>query len=238
MSAKTKQLNSELQLLADPKTAKASAWFFKTEKGDYGYGDVFLGIKVPVIRNLIKGYLDLSLDEIASLAESKYHEVRFAALAILVAKFKKAKQTSEQKLIFSAFLKLLRANRVNNWDLVDITAPFLGKYLVDNPAEQAILTKLAASKNLWEQRTAIMFTFAFIRAAQPAVVFDLVPRFLTHPHDLIHKAAGWMLREAGKKDLAGLRKFLSSHSKKMPRTMLRYSIEKLSATERAKWLAS
>ena len=236
MSAKTKQLTSELQLLADPKTAQASAWFFKTEKGDYGYGDVFLGIKVPVIRNLIKGYLDLSLEEIASLAESKYHEVRFAALAILVAKFKKAKVATEQKLILNAFLQLLRKGRVNNWDLVDISAPYLGKYLVDNPTEQKLIAKLAGSKNLWEQRASIMFTFAFIRERQTAIVFDLVPRFLTHPHDLIHKAAGWMLREAGKKDLAGLRKFLSSFSKKMPRTMLRYSIEKLSATERAKWL--
>jgi 3-methyladenine DNA glycosylase AlkD len=133
-------------------------------------------------------------------------------------------------------MELLDSGRVNNWDLVDISAPYLGTYLVDNPAGKALLSKLAKSNDLWRQRVSVMFTWAHIRAGQPQVTLDQVEKFLKHPHDLIHKASGWMLREVGKKDISLLREFLASYAAVMPRVMLRYAIEKLSEKERAKWL--
>jgi 3-methyladenine DNA glycosylase AlkD len=170
------------------------------------------------------------------LAGSKLHEDRFVALAILVAQYKKAKQSSNQKDLFDLYLELLEAGRVNNWDLVDVTAPYLGTYLVDNPAGKPLLAKLAKSNDLWKQRVSVMFTWAHIRAGQPQVTLDQVEKLLNHPHDLIHKASGWMLREVGKKDVGLLRGFLASHAAVMPRVMLRYAIEKLNEKERAKWL--
>jgi 3-methyladenine DNA glycosylase AlkD len=238
MSVSTASIVSkELRALADKETAKSRTWFFKTGKGEYGYGDVFLGIEVPAIREVAKRHQELDLDQITKLASSKYHEERFIALAIMVLQFKKSKQPSTREKLFDTYLELLKANRVNNWDLVDASAPYLGVYLLDYPGAQALLAKLAKSKNLWEQRASIMFTWAYIRAGQPSVTTKQVELFLDHPHDLIHKASGWMLREVGKKDLKQLKGFLASHAATMPRVMLRYSIEKMTANERAKWLA-
>ena len=229
-------VSAELKSLANSKVAAQRSSFFKTGKGEYGYGDQFLGIEVPKLRIVAKKHQDLSRADIKKLAGSKFHEDRFVALAILVAQYKKAKQSSAQKDLFDLYLELLDAGRVNNWDLVDITAPYMGTYLVDNPAGKPLLAKLAKSNDLWKQRVSVMFTWAHIRAGQPQVTLDQVEKFLKHPHDLIHKASGWMLREVGKKDVGLLRGFLASHAAVMPRVMLRYAIEKLTEKERAKWL--
>jgi 3-methyladenine DNA glycosylase AlkD len=231
------EVAADLKALANKEVAKNRAWFFKTAKGEYGFGDVFLGIEVPKLRAVAKAHETLSLEQIKKLSASKYHEERFVALVILVLQFKKAKVTPQKKLLFEAYLELLKCNRVNNWDLVDVTAPYLGVYLLDYSGAAALLAKLSKSKNLWEQRTSIMFTWAYIRAGRLDVATKQIALFLEHPHDLIHKAGGWMLREVGKKSLAVLRKFLELHAANMPRVMLRYSIEKLSPSERAKWLA-
>ena len=229
-------VSAELKSLANTKVAAQRSSFFKTGKGEYGYGDQFLGIEVPKLRIVAKKHQDLSRADIKKLAGSKLHEDRFVALAILVAQYRKAKQSSNQKALFDLYLELLDSGRVNNWDLVDITAPYMGAYLVDNPAGKPLLAKLAKSNDLWKQRVSVMFTWAHIRAGQPQVTLDQVEKFLKHPHDLIHKASGWMLREVGKKDVGMLRGFLASHAAVMPRVMLRYAIEKLSEKERAKWL--
>ena len=231
------EVSADLNALANKEVAKNRAWFFKTAKGEYGFGDVFLGIEVPKLRAVAKEHETLSLTQIKKLSASRFHEERFVALVILVLQFKKAKATTQKKLLFDTYLELLKANRVNNWDLVDVTAPYLGVYLLDYSGAAALLAKLSKSKNLWEQRTSIMFTWAYIRAGRLHVATKQIALFLDHPHDLIHKAGGWMLREVGKKSLTVLRKFLELHAANMPRVMLRYSIEKLSPTERAKWLA-
>jgi 3-methyladenine DNA glycosylase AlkD len=229
-------VSAELRALANKEIAESRTWFFKTGKGEYGYGDIFLGIEVPAIREVAKRHQELTLDQIKKLASSKYHEERFIALAIMVLQFKKAKAAAAKKQLLDTYLELLKDNRVNNWDLVDASAPYLGVYLLDFPGAKALLAKLAKSKNLWEQRASIMFTWAYIRAGQLEVSTKQVELFLDHPHDLIHKASGWMLREVGKKDLKLLRSFLDAYAAVMPRVMLRYSIEKMSASERAKWL--
>ena len=229
-------VSAELKSLANAKVAAQRSSFFKTGKGEYGYGDQFLGIEVPKLRIVAKKHQDLSVADIKKLAGSKFHEDRFVALAILVNQYKKARQSNTQKALFDLFMELLDAGRVNNWDLVDISAPNLGTYLLDNPAGKALLSKLAKSNDLWKQRVSVMFTWAHIRAGQPQVTLDQVEKFLKHPHDLIHKASGWMLREVGKRDLGLLREFLASYAAVMPRVMLRYAIEKLSEKERVKWL--
>lgn len=231
------EVSADLKALANKEVAKNRAWFFKTAKGEYGFGDVFLGIEVPKLRAVAKEHETLNLTQIKKLSASKFHEERFVALVVLVLQFKKAKVATQKKLLFDTYLELLKANRVNNWDLVDVTAPYLGVYLLDYSGAAALLAKLSKSKNLWEQRTSIMFTWAYIRAGRLDVATKQIALFLDHPHDLIHKAGGWMLREVGKKSLAALRNFLELHAANMPRVMLRYSIEKLSPNERAKWLA-
>jgi len=154
-----------------------------------------------------------------------------------VLQYQKAKDTKTQKQIFDFYLKLVKQGQVNNWDLVDATAPYLGHYLVDKADAMKLLQQLIKSKNLWVQRTGVLFTFAFIRAGNNKPTLLLAKQLLNHPHDLIHKATGWMLREAGKRNISDLRGFLSDHSAVMPRTMLRYAIEKLPEAERKKWLA-
>jgi 3-methyladenine DNA glycosylase AlkD len=233
-AAKIKQ---ELNQLSDPKLAKAQLGFYQTQAGGYGEGDKFLGIRVPVSRSIAKANINLPLTEIAKLTASKYHEVRFVGLAILVLQFQKTADPKQQKQLFDFYLKLVKQNSVNNWDLVDATAPYLGAYLIDQPGASKLLVQLAKDKNLWVQRVAVLFTFAFIRAGDNQPSLLLAKQLLNHPHDLIHKATGWMLREAGKRNLAHLRGFLTDHAAVMPRTMLRYAIEKLPEPERKKWLA-
>jgi 3-methyladenine DNA glycosylase AlkD len=227
----------ELNRLSNPKLAKAQLGFYQTQKGGYGEGDKFLGIRVPASRAVAKANINLPLTEIAKLAASNYHEVRFVGLAILVLQFQKTKDPKQQKQLFDFYLKLVKQNSVNNWDLVDATAPYLGAYLIDQPGASKLLVQLAKDKNLWVQRVAVLFTFAFIRAGDNQPTLLLAKQLLNHPHDLIHKATGWMLREAGKRNIADLRRFLTDHAVVMPRTMLRYAIEKLPEPERKKWLA-
>jgi 3-methyladenine DNA glycosylase AlkD len=230
-------IEQELKQIGNPKLAKDQLWFYQTQKGGYGEGDKFLGIRVPVSRSIAKANTDLPLAEIAKLTASKYHEVRFVGLAILVLQFQKAKNPKTQKQLFDFYLKLVKQGRVNNWDLVDATAPYFGQYLVDKPDAIKLLQQLIRNKNLWVQRTGVLFSFAFIRAGNNKPILQLAKQLLNHPHDLIHKATGWMLREAGKRNIADLRGFLTDHADVMPRTMLRYSIEKLPESERKKWLA-
>lgn len=228
----TVKIKSELKKLSNKDKAKVYAWFFKTGKGEYGEGDKFLGITVPKQRKVAKNFLDLSLREIKELLESPIHEHRFTALEILVMQFEKGSE-KEKKLIANFYLK--NAKLANNWDLVDTSAPYiLGEYFKDK--NKSVLYKLARSKNLWEKRIAIVSTFAFIKQNDLGDTFKISEMLLNDKNDLIHKAVGWMLREAGKKDKQKLLKFLDKNGKKMPRTTLRYSIEKFSKKERIRCL--
>lgn len=225
-------IKSELKKLSNKERAKTYSWFFKTGKGEYGEGDKFLGITVPMQREVAKKFLDLNLGEIKELLYSPIHEHRFTALEVLVMKFEKGRD-KDKKEIADFYLK--NAKLVNNWDLVDTSAPYiLGKYLENK--ERTALYKLARSKNLWERRIAIVSTFAFIKENDLGDTFKISEILLSDKYDLIHKAVGWMLREAGKKDKKKLVAFLETHHSKMPRTTLRYSIEKFSPEERRSYL--
>ena len=231
-----KQVSQALRKLANREVAKTLSSFFKTGKGEYGEGDKFLGIKVPQSRDVAKKYAALPLSEIAELAKSAYHEERFTAVVILVNQFKKQKTELDKKKYFDFYLKLIRSGAVNNWDLVDVSAPYLGEYLATMPDAGKLLNKLARSKNLWEQRTSVMLTWPLIRRGNSALTFDIVEYLIDHPHDLIHKACGWMLREVGKRDVSGLNAFLARNAAAMPRVMLRYAIERMPEKDRKKWL--
>lgn len=207
--------------------------FFKAGPGEYGEGDEFIGVRVPDSRIVAKNHKELPLTEIQILLDSKIHEERFVGLVILIAQFKKAK---EQKPFFDFYLKNLYAQRVNNWDLIDSTAPYLGYYLLGRAGTAKLLDQLAKSESLWERRAAVMFTFAFIREFEFDDTLRLCKKLLNDKHDLMHKACGWMLREIGNRDTGVLREFLEEHVSKMPRTMLRYAIEKLPERERQSWL--
>jgi 3-methyladenine DNA glycosylase AlkD len=210
--------------------------FFKTEPGGYGEGDRFLGPTVPQTRDIAKRFRDLPLDQIDLLLDSQWHEVRLTALHITVSQFQRAKTDRQRKELFDFYLDAAMRGRINNWDLVDTSAPTLGAWLVGNPNEE-LLGKLAKSEVLWERRLSIMFTFAHVRDSQFAETLRISNILLNDGHDLIHKAVGWMLREIGNRDVSVLRIFLEKNHKKMPRTMLRYAIEKLDPGERAKWMA-
>ena len=218
-------LKEDLKSLGDEERAKILQRFFKTGPGEYGEGDKFLGVVVPETRKVAKKHLDLSLGEIEELLQSEIHEVRLAALLILVEKYKKTKD----KEIVDFYLK--NTSRINNWDLVDLTAhKILGDYLLDR--DKGVLYSLAKSDNLWERRISIIATFAFIDERRFEDSLKLSEMLLNDKHDLIHKAVGWVLREIGKKDQEVEEVFLRKHHKEMPRTMLRYSIEKFSEEKR------
>ena len=227
----------KIRALANKKLASAQQGFYQTQPGGYGAGDKFLGISVPHSRKVAKEYKELSLSEIKKLSTSPFHEIRFVALAILVNQFRAAKDPIVRKRLYETYISMVKGGGiVNNWDLVDASAPYLGEYLIDQPDRVKILMKLAKNKDLWVQRVAIILTFALIRAGNNKPTLILAKEFLNHPHDLIHKASGWMLREAGKRDLVALRGFLKQHVHQMPRAMLRYSIEHLPKSERKRWL--
>ena len=224
----------ELLSIADPEKAKFLQGFFKTGKGQYAEGDIFLGIVVPLTRDVVKRSPKIPLNEVQKLLDSEFHEVRLAGLLLLMKQFKKAKQEEERKEIFDFYLA--NARKANNWDLVDVTCrDVIGLYLLDKE-DRSILYKLAGSDNLWEQRIAIISTWTFIKNRQFDDTLALSEKLLDHKHDLMHKAVGWMLREVGKKDKDTLIDFLEKHSKKMPRTALRYSIEHFSPEERAHFM--
>jgi 3-methyladenine DNA glycosylase AlkD len=227
-----KQLIQELKKAGNPKRAKASMWFFKTEKGSYGFGDVFIGIRVPEQRRIAKKYFSLPLSDIKVLLNSKIHEHRLVGLIILVEQFRKAKEKTRKK-IYEFYLA--NTKRVNNWDLVDLSAPYIpGIYLRDK--SKTILYKLAKSKNLWEKRIAMLSTQGLIRDNQFDDAFNIAKILLNDKHDLIHKAVGWMLREVGNRNQALEEKFLKKYYKVMPRTALRYAIEKFSKPRQKQYL--
>ena len=231
------RVTKAIQSLASPTQARHLQRFFKTSKGEYGYGDVFLGITVPQIRKIANEYKDLTLPQIDKLMASKFHEVRFCGLVILTLQFKSSSESIVHKKIFDFYLKQVKAERVNNWDLVDVSAPIIGQYLIGLGSSNQLLLKLARSKSLWQRRVAIVFTFAFIREGIPQPTLVIAQVLLRDEQDLIHKATGWMLREMGKRNPIELRRFLEKNVSVMPRTMLRYAIEKFSSTERKRWLA-
>jgi len=222
----------ELQSVGTPEKAAHLQRFFKTGPGQYGEGDVFIGVVVPHTRCIAKANFRTSMKEIAKLLQSKYHEARLCALLILTERFKKAPE-KEREEIFNFYLQ--NTSYINNWDLVDLTAPkIVGEYLLDK--DRAILYLLAESESLWEQRIAIISTYTFIRKNDFYDTFELSKRFLTHKHDLMHKAVGWMLRETGKRDRKALTDFLETFSPVMPRTALRYAIEHYPEPERQYFL--
>jgi 3-methyladenine DNA glycosylase AlkD len=225
-------LIKELQEASNPEQAKLLQRYFKTGPGEYGEGDIFLGIKVPVTRSIALKYSGMNLKNIEILLKSKIHEYRFAALEILVDKFKKSEDKTRGDIV-NFYLKNTRY--INNWDLVDTSAPYIiGEFLIDKKRD--ILYKLAESKDLWEKRISIISTFAFIRESDFKDSLRLAEILLGDSHDLIHKAVGWVLREVGKKDESVLKDFLKKHHKDMPRTTLRYAIERFDEDERKRYL--
>ena len=237
-------LLEQMMAHADPTQVAGLARFFKTGPGQYGEGDKFLGIKVPVTRAVVKEcWKQLDFPALEACIESEYHEVRLAALLALVEIYKHAKRfrvkpgmtgISQQACVD---FYLAHTERINNWDLVDLSCyPLLGEWLLDK--DRTLLYELARSgKTLWEQRIGMVSTMTFIRHGQLADTFTIADILLHHPHDLIHKAVGWLLREAGKKDKAALVAWLQPRYAQMPRTMLRYAIEKFTAQERQAFLS-
>lgn len=205
--------------------------FFKTGKGEYGEGDIFLGITVPISRKIAKKYSNLSFDIVEKLLKNKYHEVRLIALLILVDKYK---NNNNQKQIVNFYLK--NTKYINNWDLVDLSAHYIvGNYLIDKDSK--ILEKLAKSKNLWERRISVIATFAFIYKGKHEPTLKIVNILINDKNDLIQKACGWMLRELGKRvSEEKLSSYLDSNIHKMPRTMLRYAIERFPEKKRLFYL--
>lgn len=222
MSNELKNMEEELQKIRDPEKATILSKFFKTGKGQYGEGDIFIGIKVPQQRNIAKKYSSIQLDDIGQLLKSDIHEFRLTSLLILVLKYKKEDFDGKRKIVD---FYLSHMENINNWDLVDSSAPYiLGDFLLDK--DKSILYGLARSDNLWERRIAILSTFAFIKNNKFEDALNIAEILLFDKHDLIHKAVGWMLREIGKRDGRTEEEFLEKYYRKMPRTMLRYSIEK------------
>lgn len=226
------QLKKDLRKLANPEKAKNYARFFKTGKGEYGEGDKFLGVIVPDSRKIAKKYKDLLLTDVQKLLQSKIHEERIIAVTILVSQYERSNE-KEKKRIYIFYIK--NRKYINNWDLVDGSAPkIMGSYLMDKPKD--IIYKFAKSKKLWERRIAIMTTLLFINNDEYNDTFKISKILLYDEHDLIHKAVGWMLREVGNRDRKVEERFLKKHYNKMPRTMLRYAIEKFPETLRQKYL--
>jgi len=228
-----KKVEQQLLSLKNPEKIEVFQRFFKTGPGDYGEGDVFLGLTVPQQRVIAKEYYsEISLEEVEQLLHSKYHEFRLTALIILTYKFAKS-NLSEKEKIYSLYLRNIKY--INNWDLVDVTTPqIVGNYLLDK--DRSILYTLAKSKELWEKRISILATFTFIRNHEYEDTLKISEHLLNDNHDLIHKAVGWMLREVGKRDQALEENFLKKYSSRMPRTMLRYAIEKFPENKRIFYL--
>ena len=225
-------IQRRIQALANAKDAAILAWFFKTGPGQYGEGDVFAGVRVPALRKVAREFKGLALEETEALLHSAVHEHRLTALLIWVMQAAKA-DAQTKKRIYDLYLA--NARWVNNWDLVDLSAPALvGGYLETRSRKP--LYRLAKSKSLWERRISILATFPFIRQNEFADTLRIAELLLDDEEDLIHKAVGWMLREVGKRELETLEGFLREHCREMPRTMLRYAIEKLPETKRRAYL--
>ncbi|HOA35897.1 MAG TPA: DNA alkylation repair protein [Bacillota bacterium] len=227
-------IKKELARLADPEKAKHSQRFFQAFPGGYGEGDRFLGLTVPLQRKVAgRYYREITLDELEALLRDPFHECRLTALYMMRLRFERARTAAEKEAIVELFLRNLDC--INNWDLVDSSAPYiLGPYLAESKSD--LLCKLASSGELWKQRIAMMATFYFIRQGRYRETLCLAEKYLDHPHDLIHKATGWMLREIGNRDQDAEIAFLKKHYRQMPRTMLRYAIEKFDPPLREQFL--
>ena len=234
-SAEAAGILRELKRQRNPAQAAVLRRFFKTGPGEYGEGDEFWGLKVPQVRATLARFPVVSPSLAGELLESPVHEARFFAVAALVRAYGRA-GLQDRRAIFDFYLS--HADRVNNWDLVDASAPgIVGRHLPPGKGRR-VLGRLAKSGNLWERRIAMVSTLEHVRRGSLGNVFWLAERFLDDPEDLMHKAAGWMLREAGKRDESALEEFLSRHAGRMPRTMLRYAIEKFSSVRRRAWLSA
>lgn len=231
--SKTEEIQAELEAYIDPVKREYLPKFFKTGRGEYGEGDCFLGIVVPNTRLVAKRHKDEPAEVAAELLQSPWHECRLCALLMLVERFKKSDETG-RKAIFDFYLT--QTARINNWDLVDLSAPYIvGEYLKDKPRD--VLRRLAADPLLWNQRIAVVATMPLIKNGDFTDILALAPPFFHTSHDLMQKAVGWMLREIGKKDKSVLVRFLEEHCQVMPRTMLRYAIEKFATDERRRFMA-
>lgn len=225
-------IQQQLRQMADPKQAEVLQRFFKTGPGQYGHGDIFLGIKVPRLRNLAKAHQAIGPQQAARLLQSPLHEQRMTALLIWTYQYAKADEPTRSEIYR---LYLAHTTWINNWDLVDVTTPnIVGAYLLTR--DKSPLYRLARSANLWERRIAIIATQAFIRAKHFDDTLAIATLLLQDPHELIHKAVGWMVREVGKRDLARMEAFLQPCYRDMPRTLLRYAIEKLPEARRQEYL--
>jgi 3-methyladenine DNA glycosylase AlkD len=223
-----------LRALGNPEMARVALRFFRTGPGEYGEGDRFIGIRVPAVRKLAREFRTLSLEDLQALLDSPLHEARLLALVVMIDQYERGDEASREAT-FRMYLD--NTARINNWDLVDVSAPrIVGAHLREG--SRAVLTRLAKSKSLWERRIAMLATHMFIRGGDTADAFRIARLLLRDEHDLIHKAAGWMLREAGKRDRAALERFLDEHAAVMPRTMLRYAIERFAPAERRRYLNS
>lgn len=228
-----KQFKRELRQVADRRRAQLSQRYFKTGKGEYAEGDIFWGVTVPNTRKVVQRYRDMPLSETTQLLRSTIHEHRLAALLILVWQFERGNSKLREK-VYTLYLR--NTEYVNNWDLVDSSAPeIVGGWLL-NKKDRSVLDKLARSDNLWKQRIAILATLQFIKQDHFSDIFRVAKILLHHEHDLIHKAVGWMLREVGNRNRTAEEKFLKQHYKTMPRTALRYAIEKFPEPKRKAYL--
>ena len=232
MNNQVANIKYEIRKLANKKTAKHSQRFFKTGKGQYGEGDIFLGIRVPVLRKIVKKFRRISLAEVSKLLESKFHEERLLSILMLVNLFNSGDE-DDQELIYELYLD--KTKFINNWDIVDISAGnIVGEFLFEK--DKAPLYRLVFSENLWERRIAIVATFYFIRNDEFDDTLKIAEILFSDKEDLIHKAVGWMLREVGKRVIEIEEEFLEEHYLKMPRTMLRYAIERFPETRRKMYL--
>lgn len=228
MEEKTKKIKEELQKKSNPEKIKILSKFFKTGKGEYGEGDKFIGLNVPANREVAIQNKDAEMSVISELLESDIHEERLCALLILVEKYKKS-DCEKKKDIFEYYIK--QTKNINNWDLIDLSAPkIVGEYLLEK--DKSVLLAMSKSKSMWERRIAIVSTITFIKAGKYETTLEIAKILLEDKEDLIQKAIGWMLREAGKKEKKVLIEFLNEYHTKMPRTMLRYSLEKLEKEEK------
>jgi 3-methyladenine DNA glycosylase AlkD len=227
-------IRKRLRSAAQPAHVPILQSFFKTGPGQYGEGDIFIGVKLPAMRSVCRDCRDAPMEVALALLKSRVHEERMLALLLLVDRFTRG-EGSEQRRVYEAYLS--NTAYINNWDLVDVTAPaIVGGYLFER--NRAPLGRLARSTSLWERRISIVATHFFIRHGDLADTFRIADRLLDDQHDLIHKAVGWMLREAGKRDGAALRAFLAARHPRMPRTMVRYAIERFPEAERRTYLTA
>jgi Predicted DNA alkylation repair enzyme len=232
MGASAKEIQADLKKLSNPKDAEFLQRFFKTAEGQYGHGDRFRGIRVPASRQIVKKHSDAELETAVDLLASEFHEDRLVALLMMVKMYDRGDEKLRER-VYKAYLS--NTDRINNWDLVDSSAPYIvGRHLMERSRKP--LYRLAVSRSLWERRIAVLSTFYFIKYRQFDDSIAIAEKLLDDKEDLMHKAVGWMIREVANRDGDAARKFLRRHYRKMPRTMLRYAIEKFPETERQSYL--